>query len=100
MTEMIHGGRYRVGENKMKTRSISRLASCVIIAGCPNVVFGNIPKFYKVAYKLNDYDDLNKYLASIETNQTDSLISNDETLCCKQPFRLDELKKVIPQLNK
>ena len=49
---------------------------------------------------MNDYDDLNKYLASIETNQTDSLISNDETLCCKQPFRLDELKKVIPQLNK
>ena len=66
-----------------------------------NDVFENIPEFYKVAKILNDYDDLNKYLASMKTTQTDSRISNDEILRSKQLLkRLDELKKVVPQLIK
>lgn len=66
-----------------------------------NDVFENIPEFYKVAKILNDYDDLNKYLASMKTTQTESRISNDEILRSKQLLkRLDELKKVVPQLIK
>ena len=66
-----------------------------------NDLFENIPEFYKVAKILNDYDDLNKYLASMKTTQTDSRISNDEILRSKQLLkRLDELKKVVPQLIK
>ena len=66
-----------------------------------NDVFENIPEFYKVAKILNDYDNLNKYLASMKTTQTDSRISNDEILRSKQLLkRLDELKKVVPQLIK
>ena len=54
-----------------------------------------------VAKILNDYDDLDKYLASMKTTQNNSRISNDEILRSKQLLkRLDELKKVIPQLNK
>ena len=66
-----------------------------------NDVYGDIPEFYKVAKILNDYDDLDKYLASMKTTQNNSRISNDEILRSKQLLkRLDELKKVIPQLNK
>lgn len=66
-----------------------------------NDVYRDIPEFYKVAKILNDYDDLDKYLASMKTTQTNSRISNDKILRSKQLLkRLDELKKVIPQLNK
>lgn len=64
-------------------------------------MYRDIPEFYKVAKILNDYDDLDKYLASMKTTQNNSRISNDEILRSKQLLkRLDELKKVIPQLNK
>ena len=64
-------------------------------------MYRDIPEFYKVAKILNDYDDLDKYLASMKTTQNNSRISNDEILRGKQLLkRLDELKKVIPQLNK
>jgi len=66
-----------------------------------NDVYGEIPEFYKVAKILNDYDDLDKYLVSMKTTQTNSRISNDDILRNKQLLkRLDKLKKVIPQLNK
>ena len=66
-----------------------------------NDVYRDIPEFYKVAKILNDYDDLDKYLASMKTTQANSRISNDKILRSKQLLkRLDELKKVIPQLNK
>ena len=66
-----------------------------------NYVYRDIPEFYKVAKILNDYDDLDKYLASMKTIQTYSRISYDEILRKQQLLkRLDELKKVIPQLNK
>ena len=62
-----------------------------------NDVYGDIPEFYKVAKILNDYDDLDKYLASMKTTQNNSRISNDELLCRKKLLeRLDELKKVYP----
>lgn len=60
-------------------------------------VFGEIPEFYKVAKLLNDYDDLNKYLASMKKTQTNNQISNDEVIRIKQLLeRLDRLKKVYP----
>ena len=66
-----------------------------------NDVYRDIPEFYKVAKILNDYDDLDKYLASMEPPQTNSRISNDDIFRSKQLLkRLDELKKVIPPLNK
>ena len=66
-----------------------------------NDVSGDIPEFYKVAKILNDYDDLNKYLASMKTSQTNNRFSYEEIIRKKKLFdRLDELKKVIPQINK
>ena len=62
-----------------------------------NDVYGDIPEFYKVAKILNDYDDLNNFLASMRKIQTNNRISNDELLCRKKLLeRLDELKKVYP----
>ena len=62
-----------------------------------NDVFGEIPEFYKVAKILNDYDDLNKYLASMKKTQTNNQISNDEVVRMKKLLeRLDRLKKVYP----
>ena len=62
-----------------------------------NDVFGEIPEFYKVAKLLNDYDDLNKYLASMKKTQTNNQISNDEAIRMRQLLeRLDRLKKVYP----
>ena len=62
-----------------------------------NDVFGEIPEFYKVAKLLNDYDDLNKYLASMKKTQTNNQISNDEVIRIRQLLeRLDRLKKVYP----
>ena len=62
-----------------------------------NDVFGEIPEFYKVAKILNDYDDLNKYLASMKKTQTNNQISNDEVVRMKNLLeRLDRLKKVYP----
>ena len=66
-----------------------------------NDVSADIPEFYKVAKILNDYDDLNKYLASMKTSQTNNRFSYEEIIRKKKLFdRLDELKKVIPQINK
>ncbi len=66
-----------------------------------NDVLGDIPEFYKVAKILNDYDDLNKYLASMKAAQTNNLISQEEIIRKKKLLeRLDELKKIIPQINK
>lgn len=60
-------------------------------------VFGEIPEFYKVAKLLNDYDDLDKYLASMKKTQTNNQISNDEVIRIRQLLeRLDRLKKVYP----
>ena len=62
-----------------------------------NDVLGEIPEFYKVAKILNDYDDLNKYLASMKKTQTNNQISNDEVIRIRQLLeRLDRLKKVYP----
>ena len=62
-----------------------------------NDVYGDIPEFYKVAKILNDYDDLNNFLASMRKIQTNNRISNDELLCRKKLLeRLDELKRVYP----
>lgn len=66
-----------------------------------NDVFGDIPEFYKVAKILNDYDDLNKYLTSIKKSQTINRYSYEENIRKRKLFeRLDELKKVVPQINK
>lgn len=60
-------------------------------------VFGEIPEFYKVAKLLNDYDDLDKYLASMKKTQTNNQISNNEVIRIRQLLeRLDRLKKVYP----
>ena len=60
-----------------------------------NDVFGEIPEFYKVAKLLNDYDDLNKYLASMKKTQTNNQISNDEALRMRQDLEgLDGVEKV------
>ena len=62
-----------------------------------NDVYGDIPEFYKVAKILNDYDDLNNFLASMKKVQTNNRISNEELLRRKKLLeRLDELKKVYP----
>jgi hypothetical protein len=62
-----------------------------------NDVFGEIPEFYKIAKILNDYDDLDKYLASMKKTQTHNRISNDDVVRMKQLLqRLDKLKKVYP----
>lgn len=62
-----------------------------------NDVLGEVPEFYKVAKILNDYDDLNKYLASMKKTQTNNQISNDEVIRIRQLLeRLDRLKKVYP----
>lgn len=64
-------------------------------------MFGNIPEFYKVAKILNDYDNLNKYLASMKTAQTNNRFTQEEIIHKKKLLeRLDELKKIIPQINK
>ena len=62
-----------------------------------NDVLGEVPEFYKVAKILNDYDDLNKYLASMKKTQTNNQISNDDVILMRQLVeRLDRLKKVYP----
>ena len=62
-----------------------------------NDVLGEVPEFYKVAKILNDYDDLNKYLASMKKTQTNNQISNDDVIRMRQLLeRLDRLKKVYP----
>lgn len=62
-----------------------------------NDVLGEVPEFYKVAKILNDYDDLNKYLASMKKTQTNNQASNDEVIRMRQLLeRLDRLKKVYP----
>ena len=62
-----------------------------------NDVLGEVPDFYKVAKILNDYDDLNKYLASMKKTQTNNQASNDEVIRMRQLLeRLDRLKKVYP----
>ena len=62
-----------------------------------NDVLGEVPEFYKVAKILNDYDDLNKYLASMKKTQTNNQVSNDDVLRMRQLLeRLDRLKKVYP----
>ena len=60
-----------------------------------NDVLGEVPEFYKVAKILNDYDDLNKYLASMKKTQTNNQVSNDDVIRMRQLLeRLDRLKKV------
>lgn len=62
-----------------------------------NDVLGEVPEFYKVAKILNDYDDLNKYLASMKKTQTNNQVSNDDVIRMRQLLeRLDRLKKVYP----
>ena len=60
-------------------------------------VFGEIPEFYKVAKLLNDYDDLDKYLASMKKTQTNNQVSSNDVIRMRQLLeRLDRLKKVYP----
>lgn len=59
-------------------------------------LYEDIPEFYKVAKILNDYDDLDKYLASMKkTNRITNQISNIEILHRRKLLeRLDEKRKV------
>lgn len=60
-----------------------------------NDVFSSLPEFYKVAKILENYDDLDKYLASMKTTQTNNQISTDLVNHKKLLLeRLDELKRV------
>ena len=62
-----------------------------------NDVLGEVPEFYKVAKILNDYDDLNKYLASMKKTQTNNQASSNDVIRMGQLLeRLDRLKKVYP----
>ena len=62
-----------------------------------NDVLGEVPEFYKVAKILNDYEDLNNYLASMKKTQTNNQVSNDDVIRMRQLLeRLDRLKKVYP----
>ena len=62
-----------------------------------NDVLGEVPEFYKVAKILNDYDDLNKYLASMKKTQTNNQVSSNKINNKMQhPERLDRLKNVYP----
>lgn len=59
-------------------------------------LYEDIPEFYKVAKILNDYDDLDKYLASMKkTTRITNQISNIELLRRRKLLeRLDEKRKV------
>ena len=60
-------------------------------------VYGDIPEFYKVAIILNDYDDLDKYLASMKETQTANRISTDNSVIINKLLeRLDNSNKVYP----
>jgi hypothetical protein len=62
-----------------------------------NDVLGEVPEFYKVAKILNDYEDLNNYLASMKKTQTNNQVSSNDVIRMRQLLeRLDRLKKVYP----
>lgn len=62
-----------------------------------NDVLGEVPEFYKVAKILNDYEDLNNYLASMKKTQTNNQASSNDVIRMGQLLeRLDRLKKVYP----
>lgn len=62
-----------------------------------NDVLGEVPEFYKVAKILNDYEDLNNYLASMKKTQTNNQASSNDVIRMRQLLeRLDRLKKVYP----
>ena len=62
-----------------------------------NDVLGEVPEFYKVAKILNDYEDLNNYLASMKKTQTNNQVSSNDVILMRQLLeRLDRLKKVYP----
>ena len=62
-----------------------------------NDVLGEVPEFYKVAKILNDYEDLNNYLASMKKTQTNNQVSSNDVISMRQLLeRLDRLKKVYP----